>query len=97
LGKYTPTCPPAISNKRTGSGQWTPLTRFVNLRKTTFTHSVLQALSKNPTNSKALFRKAKALGELGYFEKAEAVLNEVKKVAPNGGSCLDSLPEYSAD
>jgi hypothetical protein len=48
----------------------------------------LQALSKNPANSKALFRKAKALGELGHFEKAEVVLNEIKKVAPHGGLCV---------
>ncbi|KAH0833026.1 hypothetical protein J3R83DRAFT_12014 [Lanmaoa asiatica] len=33
-----------------------------------------QAIAKNPANSKALFRKGKALGELGYFEKAEVVL-----------------------
>jgi len=49
-----------------------------------------KALSKNPANSKALFRKAKALGELGYFEKAEAVLNEIKKVAPNETSMADA-------
>ncbi|KAI6042607.1 hypothetical protein EDC04DRAFT_2564164, partial [Pisolithus marmoratus] len=38
-----------------------------------------KALAKNPKNSKALFRKAKALGESGYFDKAEATLTEVKK------------------
>lgn len=43
-----------------------------------------QAIAKNPANSKALFRKGKALGELGYFEKAEVVLLEAKKIAPNG-------------
>ncbi|KAI0091240.1 hypothetical protein BDY19DRAFT_934685 [Irpex rosettiformis] len=38
-----------------------------------------KALAKNPKNSKALFRKAKALGEQGYFEKAEAILTELTK------------------
>jgi len=55
----------------------------------------LQALSKNEANSKALFRKAKALGELGYFEKAETVLNEIKKVSPSGELYLDSLQSIS--
>ncbi|OAX37290.1 TPR-like protein [Rhizopogon vinicolor AM-OR11-026] len=49
-----------------------------------------KALSKNPANTKALFRKAKAFGELGYFEKAEAVLNEIKKVAPNEAPMADA-------
>jgi len=49
-----------------------------------------KALSKNPANSKALFRKAKALGELGFFEKAEVVLNEIKKVAPNEAPMVDA-------
>ncbi|KAF8554636.1 TPR-like protein [Imleria badia] len=43
-----------------------------------------KAIAKNPANSKALFRKGKALGELGFFEKAEVVLAEAKKIAPNG-------------
>ncbi|KIJ66980.1 hypothetical protein HYDPIDRAFT_174285 [Hydnomerulius pinastri MD-312] len=49
-----------------------------------------KAIAKNPANSKALFRKAKALGELGYFEKAEVVLTEVKKVAPNEAPMVDA-------
>ncbi|KAG1744141.1 uncharacterized protein EDB91DRAFT_1124701 [Suillus paluster] len=49
-----------------------------------------KALSKNPANSKALFRKAKALGELGFFEKAETALNEIKKVAPNEAPMADA-------
>ncbi|KAG6374405.1 hypothetical protein JVT61DRAFT_4442 [Boletus reticuloceps] len=43
-----------------------------------------KAIAKNSANSKAHFRKGKALGELGYFEKAEVVLTEAKKIAPNG-------------
>ena len=50
------------------------------------THSLLQALAKNPKNSKALFRKAKALGEQGYFEKAEAILTELLKEDSSGSS-----------
>ncbi|KAF9223765.1 TPR-like protein [Gyrodon lividus] len=49
-----------------------------------------KAIAKNPTNSKALFRKAKALGELGYFERAEVVLAEVKKVAPSEAPMVDA-------
>ncbi|OCH93031.1 TPR-like protein [Obba rivulosa] len=37
------------------------------------------ALAINPKNSKALFRKAKALGEQGYFEKAEKILEDLLK------------------
>ncbi|KAH9940966.1 hypothetical protein B0H21DRAFT_753811, partial [Amylocystis lapponica] len=33
-----------------------------------------KAISQNENNYKALFRKAKALGELGFFEKAEKIL-----------------------
>lgn len=40
-----------------------------------------KALAKNPANSKALFRKAKAQGELGFIEKAEETLLEAKKVS----------------
>ncbi|KAK7690688.1 hypothetical protein QCA50_005787 [Cerrena zonata] len=38
-----------------------------------------KALAKSPDNPKVLFRKAKALGELGYFEKAEKILNDLLK------------------
>ncbi|KAH9902718.1 hypothetical protein C8Q73DRAFT_671496 [Cubamyces lactineus] len=40
-----------------------------------------KALSYNPKNRKALFRKAKAQGELGYFEKAEKILEDLIKDA----------------
>ncbi|KAG9314979.1 hypothetical protein JVU11DRAFT_4088 [Chiua virens] len=49
-----------------------------------------KAIEKNPTNSKALFRKGKALGELGYFERAETALLEAKKVAPNEAAMVDA-------
>jgi len=54
----------------------------------------IQALAKNPANSKALFRKGKALGELGYFEKAEVALTEAKKVAPSGMHPLHFAGDY---
>jgi tetratricopeptide (TPR) repeat protein len=41
-----------------------------------------QALAKNPDNFKALFRKGKALGELGWFEKAEPILQDLLKKNP---------------
>jgi hypothetical protein len=31
-----------------------------------------------------MFRKAKALGEIGYFEKAQAILEDLKKKNPTG-------------
>ncbi|KAI0649060.1 hypothetical protein C8Q79DRAFT_948644 [Trametes meyenii] len=40
-----------------------------------------KALAYNPKNRKASFRKAKALGETGYFEKAEKILEELIKDA----------------
>jgi hypothetical protein len=43
-----------------------------------------QALAKNENNYKAMFRKGKALGELGFFEKAEKVLEELKTKNPSG-------------
>ena len=43
-----------------------------------------QALAKNENNFKAMFRKGKALGELGFFEKAEKVLEELKTKNPSG-------------
>lgn len=42
----------------------------------------LQSLAKDKENTKALFRKAKAQGELGYFEKAEKALLELHEKAP---------------
>ncbi|KAI0043820.1 hypothetical protein FA95DRAFT_1562900 [Auriscalpium vulgare] len=38
-----------------------------------------KALAKNPDNYKALFRKGKAFGELGYFERAEGILQDLAK------------------
>ncbi|KAI0342797.1 TPR-like protein [Trametopsis cervina] len=38
-----------------------------------------KALAKNSKNSKALFRKAKGLGEQGFFERAEKILEELLK------------------
>jgi len=37
----------------------------------------LQVLSKNADNVKAKFRKGKAMGELGFFEKASKILEEL--------------------
>ncbi|KIM40516.1 hypothetical protein M413DRAFT_163097 [Hebeloma cylindrosporum] len=41
-----------------------------------------KALANNEKNYKAMFRKGKALGELGFFEKAQKVLNDVKTQSP---------------
>ncbi|KAI0719342.1 TPR-like protein [Cerioporus squamosus] len=38
-----------------------------------------EALRLNPKNYKAMFRKAKAFKEQGYFEKAEKILDEIIK------------------
>lgn len=38
-----------------------------------------KAIAQNENNYKALFRKAKAQGELGYFEKAEKILEDLLK------------------
>lgn len=43
-----------------------------------------QALAKNENNYKALFRKGKALGEQGFFEKAVKILEDLKTKNPNG-------------
>ncbi|KAI0833538.1 hypothetical protein BC628DRAFT_1344170 [Trametes gibbosa] len=40
-----------------------------------------KALSYNPKNRKALFRKAKAYGETGWFEKADKILVDLIKDA----------------
>ena len=45
-------------------------------------------MSYNPKNRKALFRKAKAQGELGYFEKAEKILEDLIKDAEPTGMLL---------
>ncbi|THH28327.1 hypothetical protein EUX98_g5868 [Antrodiella citrinella] len=36
-----------------------------------------KALAKNSLNTKAMFRKGKALGEQGFFEKAEKIMNDL--------------------
>ncbi|KAI9439958.1 TPR-like protein [Lactarius indigo] len=41
-----------------------------------------KALAKNPKNFKAMFRRAKALGEQGYSERAEKILEELIKQSP---------------
>jgi len=41
-----------------------------------------KALSKNEANYKAMFRKAKALGEQGFFEKASKILEDIKSKSP---------------
>lgn len=43
-----------------------------------------QALSYDQKNFKALFRKGKSLGELGYFEKAEEILSGLIAKNPSG-------------
>ncbi|KAI0787610.1 hypothetical protein C8Q74DRAFT_1252825 [Fomes fomentarius] len=43
-----------------------------------------QALHYNPKNYKALFRKARALKEQGYFEKATKILEEIVKDGEEG-------------
>jgi len=41
-----------------------------------------KALAKNENNYKAMFRKGKALGEQGFFDKALVVLEDLKKKNP---------------
>lgn len=48
--------------------------------------SFSKTLAKNPNNYKALFRRAKALGETGYFERAEKILEDIMKKSPAGAS-----------
>ncbi|KAG6908671.1 hypothetical protein DXG01_003685 [Tephrocybe rancida] len=51
-----------------------------------------KALAKNETNFKALFRKAKALGEQGLYEKAVKILEEIKEKNPSdAASCNAEL------
>ena len=82
---------PVISRTAIGSVLLRLLTRYAyRILYSIDAHSLLQALAKNPKNSKALFRKAKALGEQGYFEKAEAILTELLK-EDSSGSLSDHL------
>ncbi|KAF5327492.1 hypothetical protein D9619_004422 [Psilocybe cf. subviscida] len=48
-----------------------------------------KALAKNENNGKAMFRKAKALGELGYYEKAVKILEDLKKKSPTDAASAD--------
>ena len=47
-----------------------------------------KALARNPKNYKAMFRRGKALGEQGYFERAEKILEELIKESPAGKLAL---------
>ncbi|RDB25953.1 Tetratricopeptide repeat protein 9B [Hypsizygus marmoreus] len=49
-----------------------------------------KALAKNENNYKAMFRKGKALGEQGFFEKAVKILEEVKEKNPSDKSIVDA-------
>ncbi|KAH7106213.1 hypothetical protein BKA62DRAFT_686370 [Auriculariales sp. MPI-PUGE-AT-0066] len=49
-----------------------------------------KAIAKNDKNYKAIFRKGKALGELGYFEKAEKLLTQLKKDNPTDEAIIDA-------
>ena len=49
---------------------------------------VAQAIAKNEANYKALFRKAKALGEQGFYEKAVKILTDVKSKSPAGQATI---------
>ena len=48
----------------------------------------VEALAKNSKNNKALFRKAKALGELGFFERADKIFKELIEADPPGAHFL---------
>lgn len=52
-----------------------------------------KTLKKNEDNYKAMFRKGKALGELGYFEKAEKVLSELLKKNPSDEAAIKAEME----
>lgn len=58
-------------------------TNLISPEKTE-SETLTQALKKNPQNDKALFRKGKALGELGWIERAEKAFNELKARNPSG-------------
>jgi tetratricopeptide (TPR) repeat protein len=47
-----------------------------------------KALARNPKNYKAMFRRGKALGEQGFFERAEKILEELIKESPAGKLAL---------
>ncbi|KAJ6576628.1 hypothetical protein DFH09DRAFT_1149892 [Mycena vulgaris] len=49
-----------------------------------------KALAKNENNYKAMFRKAKALAELGYFERAVKLLEDLKTKSPADAALADA-------
>ncbi|KAK2460973.1 hypothetical protein APHAL10511_007443 [Amanita phalloides] len=49
-----------------------------------------KALNKNSKNYKAMFRKGKALGEQGYFEKAEKLLEQLKTESAGDAPAADA-------
>lgn len=55
-----------------------------------------KALAKNPKNYKAMFRRGKALGEQGFFERAEKILEELIKESPTGKLSRAILPWWHA-
>lgn len=48
-----------------------------------------RALKKNPQNFKALFRKGKALGELGWLERAEKTFTDLKAQNPTDAQLVE--------
>jgi len=48
-----------------------------------------KALKKNEKNYKAMFRKGKALGELGYFEKSEKILEDLLQKNPSDAPTIN--------
>ncbi|KAJ7126865.1 hypothetical protein C8R44DRAFT_779760 [Mycena epipterygia] len=49
-----------------------------------------KALAKNENNYKAMFRKAKALAEQGYFERAVKLLEDLKTKSPADAALADA-------
>ncbi|KAJ7773428.1 TPR-like protein [Mycena metata] len=49
-----------------------------------------KALAKNDKNYKAMFRKAKALSEQGYFERAVKLLEDLKSKSPADAALADA-------
>ncbi|KAJ7761905.1 TPR-like protein [Mycena maculata] len=49
-----------------------------------------KALAKNENNYKAMFRKAKALAEQGYFERAVKLLEDLKSKSPADAAMADA-------
>jgi len=48
-----------------------------------------KALAKNEANYKAMFRKGKALGEQGFFDKALKILEDLKTKNPSDATLVD--------